>query len=90
MVILDEKCIIPPPPYTASGSVAPPPFAGSRPHQTIATLPSHLLLKIVYMTFPQASGIDRLERQRRMLNWLAHQLRLVNRSFYIGNCTAYR
>ena len=87
MVILDEKCMIPPPPYAAAGSVAPPPFPGSRSHQTLATLPSHLLLKIVYMTFPRTSRIDesRLERQRKTLYWLSHQLRLVNRSFYIGD-----
>lgn len=89
MVILDEKCMIPPPPYAASGAVAPPPFPGSRSHhwQTLATLPSHLLLKIVYMTFPQTPGRNesRLERQRKTLYWLSHYLRVVNRSFYIGN-----
>jgi hypothetical protein len=86
MVILDEKCMIPPPPYAAAGSVAPPPFPGSRSHQSLATLPSHLLLKVVYMTFPWSSGIDesRLERQRKTLYWLSQQLRLVNRSFYIA------
>ncbi|KAI9457868.1 hypothetical protein HD554DRAFT_2029917 [Boletus coccyginus] len=86
MVILDEKFMIPPPPYTAPGSVSPPPFPGGRSHQSLATLPSHLFLKIVYMTFPQTSGIDesRHERQRKTLYWLSHQLRLVNRSFYIA------
>ncbi|KAF8553260.1 hypothetical protein OG21DRAFT_1464338 [Imleria badia] len=86
MVVIDEKSMIPPPPYAAAGSVAPPPFPGSRTHQSLATLASHLLLKIVYMTFPRTSGIDesRLERQRKTLYWLSHQLRLVNRSFYIA------
>ncbi|KAH0834115.1 hypothetical protein J3R83DRAFT_11403 [Lanmaoa asiatica] len=86
MVILDEKCMIPPPPYAAAGSVAPPPFPGNRSHQSLATLPSHLLLKIVYTTFPQAPGINETqpERQRKTLYWLSHQLRLVNRSFYIA------
>lgn len=92
MVILDEKSMIPPPPYAAAGSVAPPPFPGSRSHQSLATLPSHLLLKIVYLMFPRTSGIDesRPERQRKTLYWLSQQLRLVNRSFYIGNRTSYQ
>jgi len=91
MVILDEKFMIPPPPYTASGLVGPPPFPGGRSHHSLATS-SHLLLKIVHMTFPQTSGIDetRHERQRKALYWLSHQLRLVNRSFYIGDRTSYR
>jgi len=86
MVILDEKSMIPPPPYAAAGSVAPPPFPGSRSHQSLATLPAHLLLKIVYLTFPRTSGLDesRPERQRKTLYWLSHQLRAVNRSFYIA------
>ncbi|KAF8127716.1 hypothetical protein EV363DRAFT_1585403 [Boletus edulis] len=88
MVVLDEKCMIPPPPYVAAGSVAPPPFPGgrSRHWQTLATLPSHLLLKVVYMTFPLTPGIDesRIQRQRKTLYWLSHQLRWVNRSFYIA------
>lgn len=92
MVILDEKFMIPPPPYTTSGLVGPPPFPGGRSHQSLATLPSHLLLKIVYMMFPQTSGIDesRHERQRKTLYWLSHQLRLVNRSFYIGDHISYQ
>ena len=92
MVVLDEKSMIPPPPYVASGSVPPPPFPGSRSRQTLATLPPHLLLKIVYMSFPQAPGVNqsRLERQRKTLYWLSYQLRFVNRSFYIGIHTPYR
>ncbi|KIK98367.1 hypothetical protein PAXRUDRAFT_692386 [Paxillus rubicundulus Ve08.2h10] len=88
MVILDEKCMIPvPPPPYAAASVVPPPFPGSQQQGTnIAALPQHLLLKIVYMTFPQALGIDesRSERQRKTLYWLSLQLRLVNQSFYIA------
>lgn len=44
------------------------------------------------MSFPQKPGIDetRLERQRKAIYWLSHQLRLVNRSFYIGNRTIYQ
>ncbi|EGO02901.1 hypothetical protein SERLA73DRAFT_165830 [Serpula lacrymans var. lacrymans S7.3] len=90
MVIIDEKCMNPPPPpYVPAGSanVPPPPF----PHQrhepaNFSALPSHLLLKIVYMTFPQTHGIDegRIERQRKTLYWLSTSLRLVNHSFYIA------
>jgi len=38
------------------------------------------------MTFPQTPGIDesRIQRQRKTLYWLSHQLRLANRSFYIA------
>ncbi|KAF9238474.1 hypothetical protein BU15DRAFT_62450 [Melanogaster broomeanus] len=89
MVIVDEKCMlsVPPPPYAAAASVAPPPFPGTwRRAACLAALPPHLLLKIVYMTFPQTPGIDesRIERQRKTLYWLSLQLRLVNRSFYIA------
>ncbi|KIJ18347.1 hypothetical protein PAXINDRAFT_161719 [Paxillus involutus ATCC 200175] len=88
MVILDEKCMIPvPPPPYAAASVAPPPFPGSRRQgANFAALPQHLLLKIVYITFPQTPGIDesRSERQRKTLYWLSLQLRLVNKSFYIA------
>lgn len=92
MVILDEKCMIPPPPYAAAGSVAPPPFPGNRSHQSLATLPPHLLLKIIYTTFPRAPGKNESqpERQRKTLYWLSHQLRLVNNSFYTGNRTTYQ
>ncbi|KAG9310907.1 hypothetical protein JVU11DRAFT_8768 [Chiua virens] len=87
MVILDEKYMIPPPPYVAADQVAPPPFPSSSSHRhSLATLPAHLLLKIVYMTFLQTPwrGETRLQRQRKTLYWLSHQLRLVNRSLYIG------
>ncbi|KAJ8519619.1 hypothetical protein ONZ45_g3439 [Pleurotus djamor] len=49
-------------------------------------LPAHILLQIVYMTFPQTPGVDegRLERQRKTLYWLSMCLRLVNRSFFIA------
>lgn len=52
----------------------------------LTALPSHLLLKVVYMTFPQTEGIDGevIERQRKTLYWLSVRLRLVNRAFYIG------
>ncbi|KAL0952859.1 hypothetical protein HGRIS_007081 [Hohenbuehelia grisea] len=67
----------------------PPPF----PHHqarlgppSLAALPAHILLHVVYMTFPQTAAFDegRLERQRKTLYWLCTGLRLVNRSFYIA------
>jgi hypothetical protein len=53
---------------------------------TLSTLPPHLLLQIVHMTFPQTSGFDegKVERQRKTLYWLSVGLRLVNRALYIG------
>jgi len=90
MVIVEEKCMqsVPPPPYVANASaLPPPPFPGEhRGAAQPSDLPPYLLLKIVYMTFPQTPGIDegKIERQRKTLCWLSTQLRLVNRSFYIA------
>lgn len=79
---------VPPPPYVANASaLPPPPFPGEhRGAAQPSDLPPYLLLKIVYMTFPQTPGIDegKIERQRKTLCWLSTQLRLVNRSFYIA------
>lgn len=89
MVVLEEKMqYVPPPPY---GTVPPPPFPGEhREAAKLSELPPHLLLKIVYMMFPQTSGIQvdegKIQRQRKTLCWLSTRLRLVNRSFYIGSC----
>ncbi|KAJ6632571.1 hypothetical protein B0H10DRAFT_1938160 [Mycena sp. CBHHK59/15] len=87
-MIIEEKSMQPPPPYFSNGPVnGPPPFpTHSRPPLTLSTLPSHLLLQIVHMTFPQTPGIDegRLERQRKTLYWLSVGLRLVNRALYIA------
>lgn len=85
-MIVDEKSMLqPPPPYASSN--APPPFHNrSGALLALSALPSHLLLHIVYMTFPQTSGVDetRLARQRKTLYWFSIGLRLVNRAFYIG------
>lgn len=79
---------VPPPPYVPNASsLPPPPFPGEhRGAATPSDLPPHLLLKIVYMTFPQTPGIDegKIERQRKTLCWLSTQLRLVNRLFYVA------
>ncbi|KAJ7641475.1 hypothetical protein FB45DRAFT_1053977 [Roridomyces roridus] len=95
MILPDEKSPTmpsasqPPPPYMA-GQANPnglPPFPHCRPAMTLSTLPSHLLLQIVHMTFPQTPGIDegRLERQRKTLYWMSVSLRLVNRALYIAS-----
>lgn len=94
MVIVDEKQFrltgmaqsAPPPPYIAAGAIHPPPFPRYRDIPEFSTLPSHLLLKIVYMTFPWTPGVDegRIERQRKTLYWLSVSLRLVNRALYVG------
>jgi hypothetical protein len=93
MVILEEEKMqsVPPPPYVSNSTVPPPPFYGvHRGVVRLSDLPPHLLLKIVYMTFPQTPGIDegKIVRQRKTLCWLSTQLRLVNRSVYIGACCA--
>lgn len=89
MVIVDEKAFMnPPPPYFAApGSPAQgsPPYPYHRQSPTFSALPSHLLLKIVYMAFPQMASVDeRIERQRKTLYWLSVHLRLVNRALYVG------
>jgi len=86
MIIDDKSAMLsPPPPYVSPDG--PPPFPGHRRDPaTLSMLPPHLLLEIVYMTFPQTSGFDegKLERQRKTLYWLSVSLRLVNRSFYLA------
>jgi hypothetical protein len=86
MVIVDEKSLHPPPPYNVAGAAPLPPFPHRRQQLTLSVLPPHLLLKIVYMTFPQTPGVDegRLERQRKTLYWLCTSLRLVNKALYTG------
>ncbi|TFK47180.1 hypothetical protein OE88DRAFT_1666493 [Heliocybe sulcata] len=92
VIIVDDKSmrsnLPPPPPYLAAGPVSPPPFPGHFPRQrqTLATLPSHLLLQIVYATFPKTAAVDegKSERQRKTLYWLSTSLRLVNRALYIA------
>ncbi|KAJ4488400.1 hypothetical protein J3R30DRAFT_930831 [Lentinula aciculospora] len=71
-------------PYAAYLSVRQP--VRSRP--LFSSLPSHLLLQIVYRTFPQEDGQFegdvKAVLQRRMLYWLETSLRLVSRSLYIA------
>ncbi|CAK5278225.1 unnamed protein product [Mycena citricolor] len=92
-MIIDEKTamqIPPPPPYASANVVpintAPPPFPHTRAKPTLLSLPPHILLQIIYMTFPQTHGIDsgKLERQRRTLYWLSDSLRLVSRTLYVA------
>jgi len=87
-MIIDEKSMLqPPPPYvSANNNGGPPPFPHCRPAMTLSTLPPHLLLQIVHMTFPQTPAFDegKVERQRKTLYWLSVGLRLVNRALYIA------
>jgi hypothetical protein len=95
MVLLDEKSssMIPPPQYlrrsTNDNSFLPPfpgsPRSGSGP-PTLSNLPAHILLLVVYLTFPQTDYLDetRVERQRKTLFWLEYYLRLTNRALYIA------
>ncbi|KAF7361370.1 hypothetical protein MSAN_01169800 [Mycena sanguinolenta] len=61
-MIIEEKSmpLPPPPPYVpANGNGGGlPPFPHCRPAMTLSTLPPHLLLQIVHMTFPQTSKFD--------------------------------
>ncbi|KAJ3778579.1 hypothetical protein FB446DRAFT_679095 [Lentinula raphanica] len=97
-MIIDEKWMHPPPPpyyrppppafteTAASGSISRGGSALVKP--TFSTLPAHLLLQIVYSTFPQRDGRyegeGKIERQRRNLYWLETSLRLVNKALYTG------
>ncbi|KAE9407119.1 hypothetical protein BT96DRAFT_176882 [Gymnopus androsaceus JB14] len=97
-MIIDEKWMHPPPPPYLDYRSPPPPFSevaessestpntSSKP--TFSTLPSHLLLHVVYSTFPTCDGRyegeTKIERQRMNLYWLETSLRLVNKSLYIA------
>ncbi|KAI0632710.1 hypothetical protein C8Q77DRAFT_1218210 [Trametes polyzona] len=71
----------PPPPYVLPDPVSPPPFPSqSRPPPTLVTLPPHLLLRMVYETFPPGQ----VQKQRKVLYWLTMSLRLVNRALYVA------
>ncbi|KAJ3728807.1 hypothetical protein C8R42DRAFT_276578 [Lentinula raphanica] len=94
-MIIDEKWMHPPPPpyyrppppaftETAASGTSRSGTALVKP--TFSTLPAHLLLQIVYSTFPQRDGRyegeGKIERQRRNLYWLETSLRLVNKALY--------
>ncbi|PBK77715.1 hypothetical protein ARMSODRAFT_1077398 [Armillaria solidipes] len=90
-MIIEEKCMHPsPPPY--NNLSPPPPFTPSvtlpKYKPTLGSLPPHLLLQIVYCTFPQRDGKyegeGKIERQRMNLHWLVTSLRLVNKTLYIA------
>ncbi|KAJ6588497.1 hypothetical protein B0H19DRAFT_1248150 [Mycena capillaripes] len=84
-MIIDEKVLNPPPPYTKANT--PPPNAAWR---TFSALPPHLLLQIVYATFSDAYDIEDAKEQRKSIYWLAISLRLVNRLFYFTSMNVLR
>lgn len=88
-MILDEKQMMQPPP-----AYAPTRSPGSSSHTvvTLTSFPSHILLNVIYATFPQTALIDegKLERQRKTLYWLCTSLRLVDRTFYIASMHVLR
>ncbi|KAK7019901.1 COesterase domain-containing protein [Favolaschia claudopus] len=86
-MIIDEKVLNPPPPYTKSHSPAP---TTSGRWRTLSSLPPHLLLQIVYATFSDAYDIDDAIEQRKTLYWLTIGLRLVNRVFYTTSMNVLR
>ncbi|PFH50125.1 hypothetical protein AMATHDRAFT_61786 [Amanita thiersii Skay4041] len=64
----------------------PPPryLPPSSSKMSFSTLPPHILLHIIYRTFPQTTGLNSIERLRKTQYWLSTNLRLVNRAFYIA------
>ncbi|KAF9036902.1 hypothetical protein BDZ89DRAFT_1110563, partial [Hymenopellis radicata] len=96
-MIIDEKFILaaPPPPYVSPqtsivlGSNNPyNPYRRSF-NVSLPALPPHLLLQVVYSTFPQALAVgtsdgELFALQRENLYWLETSLRLVNRALYIA------
>ncbi|TFK27233.1 hypothetical protein FA15DRAFT_586788 [Coprinopsis marcescibilis] len=71
----------PPPPF--SEALASPSCSYPGRSLKLSSLPPHILLQIVYNTFPTNPG-GLVERQRKSLLWLAKSLRLVNKAFYIA------
>ncbi|KAJ7093966.1 hypothetical protein B0H15DRAFT_148273 [Mycena belliarum] len=84
-MILDEKILSPPPPYTKA--TVP---TSSAHWRTFSALPPHLLLHIVYATFSDAYDIEDAKEQRKTLYWLAVGLRLVNRLCYTTSMNVLR
>ncbi|KAJ7248587.1 hypothetical protein B0H12DRAFT_1123360 [Mycena haematopus] len=87
-MIIDEKVLNPPPPYTKAHS--PPPGPPGGVWRTLSALPPHLLLQIVYATFSDAYDIEDAREQRKTLYWLTVGLRLVNRAFYTTSMNVLR
>ncbi|KAJ7077814.1 hypothetical protein C8R43DRAFT_355640 [Mycena crocata] len=81
-MIIDEKVLNPPPPYTKAPAIAT--------WRTFSALPSHLLLQIVYATFSDAYDIENAKEHRKTLYWLSVGLRLVNRLFYTTSMNVLR
>ncbi|KAJ3976419.1 hypothetical protein EV361DRAFT_838393 [Lentinula raphanica] len=94
-MIIDEKWMHPPPPpyyrppppaFTETAASGASRSGSALVKPTFSTLPAHLLLQIVYSTFPQRDGRyegeGKIERQRRNLYWLETSLRLVNKALY--------
>lgn len=82
-MIVDEKCFhLPPPPYPER------PLSVLSRGLNLTSLPAHLLLHIVFSTFPsedgQFEGDSKLELQRQNLHWIHSSLRFVNKMFYLA------
>ncbi|KAG9088240.1 hypothetical protein FS749_002336, partial [Ceratobasidium sp. UAMH 11750] len=92
MVIVNDK-LPPPPPYhtarhpaprapNAEAQLPPPPFRARQTCRSLADLPQHVLLQIVYATCPDDVPPERL---RRRLYWVAMYLRLTSRALYTAS-----
>ncbi|KAG6906372.1 hypothetical protein DXG01_014262 [Tephrocybe rancida] len=79
-MFLDSKILSPSPPYYVPSS---PSFRRA----SLRSLPPHILLHVIYLTFPRSSfsssdpDTDPV-RARKTLYWLATSLRLVDRTMY--------
>ncbi|KAF9535283.1 hypothetical protein CPB83DRAFT_841511 [Crepidotus variabilis] len=99
-MIIDDKIMMlpPPPPYLSQSTTnhtlpAPLPILSTSGKPTLASLPAHILLQIIYNTFPlsdspQHDTIPLL--QRRVLFWLSTSLRLTSRQLYTASMHVLR
>jgi hypothetical protein len=75
----------PPPPFRATAVQTHPKPSTNASTAQISVFPPHLLLQIIWSTFPQEDGRyegeGKFELQRANLFWLETSLRLVNKAF---------
>ncbi|TDL15384.1 hypothetical protein BD410DRAFT_845230 [Rickenella mellea] len=94
-MILTEKDVpaLPPPPAYNVQDVElreSRPDASGRRWRTLSSLPSHILLKIIYETLAPVSASrmtteERMSRTTRVMFWMTVSARLVNRGFYLAS-----
>jgi len=98
VIVVDEK-LPPPPPYSQAPTPTPRLVAGGSNHRrsldvaTFSDLPPHIMLHVVYSTFPPTPSTQHgrptptpaeLVQHRQILYWIQMCFRLVNRSTYVA------